>query len=293
MKVTQIGVRTASDKEEEAREKALLEAIAKENENPFQQAAQSIFSAAGYLYSNYLYTSGTLLLLWTWWGLYPSYARFRHKHIMRFRRRRQVEVRRALFYTHHIPKWDKKYLLRVELPQWSRETKNLLHKSLLNDRNTSSHASSLTVSQYTTDITHSHVVSSITPESETHEAAPLITVQTSAAATFAGAACAKSESAVVSVIHAMNDALPRDDVDVDVQALQQQVRAVLQHAHTTVVLRETHNTRRSVPLGREVWWAAADEARRRREWWFWMQILVVARILQDLLEMPEMPDFVQ
>ncbi|ORC92578.1 uncharacterized protein TM35_000033310 [Trypanosoma theileri] len=291
MVVTQIGVRTANDKEEEAREKALMEAIAKENENPFQQAAQAIFGLAGNLYTNYLYTSGTLLLLWTWWGLYPSYARFRHKHIMRFRRRRQGEVRRALFYTRHIPKWDKKYLQRIELPEWSRERIPAMPKSFLK-MDTSLHSSSLTPVQNNA-VSASELSSAIAHESGNNDFTPLVTARTSAAATFAGAACAKSEGIVMAGVDAINESLPHDAADVDVHALQQQVRALLQHAHTTVVLRETHATRLSVPLGREVWWVAADEARRRREWWFWMQILIVARVLQDLLEMPEMPDLVQ
>ncbi|EKG02839.1 hypothetical protein TCSYLVIO_006125 [Trypanosoma cruzi] len=298
MVLRQIEVRTTHDKVLEARENAFMESIARENENPFQQAADALIGAVGRLYTNYLYTSGTLLLAWAWWGLYPRYARFRHKHVVRFRRKAQSEFRRWFFYTRHIPKWDKKYLQRVELPRRmphetpaARKSPQCTHSSVI-----------LTSSP---SLTSSHDTDAGAVASERHESArsqdPFITVRLTDGASFAGGFREQVERNVASGICDLNESLQqqlkegrilsREAVDPDV--LQGEVKQLVKQAGGIVVLKETHETRRSVPVDREIWWVSPEEARRRREWWFWLQLLVAARILEDLLDMPEMPDFVQ
>ncbi|KEG08495.1 hypothetical protein DQ04_07051020 [Trypanosoma grayi] len=295
MVLTQIGVRTAYDKEQDAREAALLEAIAKENENPFQHGAEALLGVVGKLYSDYVYTSGVLLLAWTWWGLYPSYARFRHKHIMRFGRRRQVDFRRWFFYTRHIPKWDKKYLQRVELPR----RVPFEEAATLNSRQ---HVTSPpTASLLTVPREASSAVEMSGKQEGVKNPNDFVSVCLTSGASFAGGARGKLESDVASGIRAINESLQqqlnerrilsRDAVDPDL--IQHEVERLVKEARGVIVLKETHATRRAVPVDREVWWVSSDEARRRREWWFWLQVLVVARVMEDLLDMPDMPDFVQ
>ncbi|RNF07488.1 hypothetical protein TraAM80_03344 [Trypanosoma rangeli] len=299
MVLKQIGVRTTQDKQMEERENALMEAIARDNENPFQRGADAMLGAASYLYTNYLYTSGTLLLAWTWWGLYPRYARFRQKHIMRFRRAQQCEFRRWFFYTRHIPKWDKKYLQRLELPRRTPHGMVAAH-------NFSSYANVGTLSvPSTSSLALSHDADAGVVIPAANEAAkdlsPLITVHLTDGASFAGGSRAKMERTVASGICSLNELLQRQVGEgrilgwesLDPDAVQGEVQQLVKKAGGVVVLKETHETRRSVPVDREVWWVSLEEANRRREWWFWLQVLVAARILEDLLDMPEMPDFVQ
>ncbi|RNF03628.1 uncharacterized protein Tco025E_08142 [Trypanosoma conorhini] len=300
MVLKQIGVRTTHDKVLEERENALMEAIAKENENPFQRAADAMLGAVSHLYTNYLYTSGTLLLAWTWWGLYPRYARFRQKHIMRFRRGRQSEFRRWFFYTRHIPKWDKKYLQRLELPRRMRPGVVPVHNFSPNANVGSTLASANSSS---VALSHDADAGAVAPSAHATagDAAPFITVRLTDGASFAGGSRAKMERTVTSGVCSLNESLQQQLEEgrilgwdsVDPVVMQGEVQQLVKKAGGVVVLKETHETRRSVPVDREVWWVSLEEANRRREWWFWLQVLVAARILEDLLDMPEMPDFVQ
>ncbi|SCU66525.1 uncharacterized protein TEOVI_000823800 [Trypanosoma equiperdum] len=289
MVVSQIGVRTADDSKYEAHEKKLMEDIARQNKNPFECSADFLFGAISVMYRDYLYASGTMLLMWTWWGAYPTYSRLRHKNIMRFRRRRQWEFRRWFFYTRHIPKWDKKYLQAVELPSpyvGPGPVFTPVSPSMIVPSHGSHRSEAL-----------------MTPLTGTRAEDDnfLVKVNHTAAASFAGGGLSKMETGIAAGVAAINGSLQQSlqtrrilsRNDVDVGKLHEEVAQLIKASRGVVVLKETHNTRHSVPLGREIWWVSLEEARRRWEWWFWASILVAARVLQDLLDMPEMPDFVQ
>ncbi|KAG8344195.1 hypothetical protein ERJ75_000946500 [Trypanosoma vivax] len=290
MALSGVGLRTANDKQYEAREKLLMEAVAKENENPFQAVADVVLASVSSLYCDYLYASGTMLALWTLWGLYPPYARFRHSHVARFRRRSQREFCRWFFWTRHIPKWDKRHLQCIELPGHSTERTMKVATGPL---------ATCDASQASAETNYR--CHSATYHEQTAREGVFATASGTGAAAFAGGGLARMENKIAAGIQSVNESLQHKLEDkvladagaVDLNKLHRDVAELVKDSGGVIVLRETHATRRSVVPGRELWWVSLEEALRRKEWWFWAKILIAARMLQDLLDMPDMPDLLQ
>jgi hypothetical protein len=96
--MTQLGVRTVQDTKKGNDELEILH----EESNPFRTGALKLSSVVHQVYS-VLRFPGLLCAATLWWGMYPKFARLRHNHIKRFRRR-QVEFREGLFHTKNITK---------------------------------------------------------------------------------------------------------------------------------------------------------------------------------------------
>ncbi|GET91337.1 hypothetical protein, conserved [Leishmania tarentolae] len=296
-----IGVRTKHDREEEERDMKLMERIMKENQNPFQGFADVLLGQASYIYNTYLYSSGVMFLMLAFWGAYPSFVRFRHRHIFRYRRS-QLSLRRRLFSTEHIPKWNKKYLQRIVVPPLP--TSELVgvgsaaafpvHPRLFSSSGTTSNVSLVTAAD-TAVMMHTAI-----NMDQCFNARELSATHTSHGS-FGGGDTEKSERALSRELqninrdfygpqsHLFHRPIQEDAVNGD---LQQRLKAAVTTAKAVVVLVENHTTVRSIPEGWEVWWVSEPEARRRRFCKFWLGGLVCARAFQDLMDMPDMPDFI-
>lgn len=97
--MTQVGVRTPQYQQSSKDNNLPFEGA---DENPFRTGMLAV-SSAGHIVLDYARVPGLLCVATLWWGMYPRFARFRHNHIKRFRRR-QVEFREGLFHTKNITK---------------------------------------------------------------------------------------------------------------------------------------------------------------------------------------------
>ncbi|KAL7699878.1 hypothetical protein N2W54_005079 [Lotmaria passim] len=300
-----ISVRTKHDKEEEEHDRQLMERIMLENRNPFQRFVDPILDKASYVYNTYLYSAGVLFIMMSFWSFYPSFVRFRHRHILRYRRN-QLTFRRGLFATPHMPKWDKKYLQRIVIPP--------LPTPILDvDAAASAHATSQSAGGVAGagEGASAAAVAVVKPADEalaTRDAeadalyqATELQSRKSAYSTFSSDDAEKSELALTRELQKINKDFfgPKSDLfssairtEAEDADLQSRLKAAVTSAKAVVVLKEDHNTVRSIPEGWEVWWVSYAEAKRRRFCKFWLGGLLVGRAFEDLMEMPEMPDFV-
>ncbi|KPA84485.1 putative mitochondrial hypothetical protein [Leptomonas pyrrhocoris] len=303
-----IGVRTKHDKEEEEQDRKLMERIFQENKNPFQLFADPILNKASYIYDTYLYSAGVLFVLMTFWSCYPSFVRFRHQHIWRYRRT-QLTFRRGLFGTPHIPKWDKKYLQRIVIPP--------LPKTAIEFEAAAAHATATPTPAQDVAAAGSSpaaAAAAVAVMKPTEAAVSVRDKDTDALyqatemrsrrsphSTFSSGDAEKSELALTRELQKINkdfygsksdlfnSSIRADAEDGD---LQSRLKAAVASAKAVVVLKESHDTLRSVPEGWEVWWVSFSEAKRRRFCKFWLGGLLCARVFEDLMEMPDMPDLV-
>lgn len=297
-----IGVRTKHDKEEDEHDRKLMERIMQENRNPFQRFVDPILSNASYVYDNYLYSAGVLFLMMSFWSVYPSFVRFRHQHIMRYRRT-QLSFRRGLFGTPHMPKWDKKYLQRVVVPP--------LPKPTLSGTEAAAAVASAAAHTPLVDSASSAAVAVMQPASEglaVRDAetdalykATEMQSRKSARSTFNSDDAAKSELALTRELQKINKDFygPKSDLfssairdDAENLDLQTRLKEAVASAKAVVVLTESHETVRSIPVGWEVWWVSFGEAKRRRFCKFWLGGLLCMRAFEDLMDMPDMPDMI-
>lgn len=289
-----IGVRTKHDREEEEHDKKLMERIIQENSNPFQATVDPILAQASHVYNTYLYASGVMFLGLAFWGAYPSFVRFRHAHLFRYRRA-QLSLRCGIFGTEHMPKWNKKYLQRVVVPPLP--TADVPATTLA--------ASPPGPAEPSTAVSVAAPPESGVAVSAAEAASPFAVQELSAARTARGSFGAgdtdKSEEALRRSLQRINADFfgPKKaifDAPVDAGEADKDVRIrvaeAVAAAHAVVVLKESHATVRSIPEGWEVWWVSEPEARRRRFCKFWLGGLACARAFQDLLDMPDMPDLI-
>ncbi|CAC9522707.1 conserved hypothetical protein [Leishmania infantum JPCM5] len=296
-----IGVRTKHDREEEERDRKLIERIMEENQNPFQTLVDPLLEQASYVYNTYLYASGVMFLTLSFWGAYPSFVRFRHAHIFRYRRT-QLSFRRGLFATEHMPKWNKNRLQRIVVPPLP--TSDLVvvgsaaaspvHPTLYSPSAATSNVS--VVAAADTAVT-ARPASNLDRRFDVMELSATRTPHGS----FGGGDTEKSEHALSRELQSINRDFfgPQSRLfhrpiqeNASARDLRQRLRAAVTTAKAVVVLVENHRTVRSIPEGWEVWWVSEPEARRRRFCKFWLGGLVCARAFQDLMDMPDMPDFI-
>jgi hypothetical protein len=296
-----IGVRTKHDKEEEERDRMLVERIMQENNNPFQRFADPILDKASYVYNTYLYSAGVLFIMMTFWSFYPSFVRFRHQHILRYRRT-QLIFRRGLFGTPHMPKWNKKHLQRIIIPP------------LPKTRMDADGIAALATTQEAAARVDESVAAAVAVVMPAEEGLAVRDADTgalyratemqslmSAHNTFSSDDAEKSELALTRELQKINkeffgpkselfyNAICTDAKDLD---LQSRLKEAVSSAKAVVVLTETHDTVGSIPEGWEVWWVSYSEAKRRRFCKFWLGGLLCARAFEDLMDMPDMPDLI-
>ncbi|CAG9579930.1 conserved hypothetical protein [Leishmania major strain Friedlin] len=296
-----IGVRTKHDREEEERDRKLMERIMKENQNPFQALVDPLLEQASYMYNTYLYASGVMFLTLAFWGAYPSFVRFRHAHIFRYRRR-QLSFRRGLFATEHMPKWNKNRLQRIVVPPLptfdlvavDSAAASPVHPTLFSCSAATGNVS--VVAAADTTVT-TGAASNLDRRFDVMELSATRTSHGS----FGAGDTEKSERALIRELQRINRdffgpqsqlfyrAIPEHAATGD---LRQRLKAAVATAKAVVVLVENHSTVRSIPEGWEVWWVSEPEARRRRFCKFWLGGLLCARAFQDLMDMPDMPDFI-
>ncbi|KPI89626.1 hypothetical protein ABL78_1291 [Leptomonas seymouri] len=304
-----IGVRTKHDKEEEEHDRMLMTRILQENRNPFQIFVDPILSEALHVYNTYLYSAGVLFIMMSFWSLYPSFVRFRHQKIWRYRRT-QLTFRRGFFGTPHMPKWDKAYLQRIVIPP--------LPKPQIAFDTVVSRAAATTIAVQgvagvreggAAEATAAVAVVKLEVErlalrDEDTDAlyqATELQSRRSAHSTFSSGDAEKSELTLNRELQKINkdffgpksdlfhSAIRADAEDVDMQS---RLKAAVASAEAVVVLKEDHGTVRSVPEGWEVWWVSYAEAKRRRFCKFWLGGLLCARAFEDLMDMPDMPDLI-
>ncbi|KAG5496067.1 hypothetical protein JKF63_02365 [Porcisia hertigi] len=296
-----IGVRTKHDREEEEHVTRLMERIMQENRNPFQTFVNPILDQASSLYSTYLYSSGVMFLMLAFWGLYPSFVRFRHAHLLRYRQR-QISIRRGLFGTEHLPKWNKKYLQRIVVPP--------IPTPELRAVGPATPSFLQTASSWPSDATSSV---SLVPTADagglvrpaSDSCAPFAVMELTATrtsrASFGTGDAENSERALIRELYRINrdffgsksHLFGRPIQEADASAdLQTRLKGAVAAAKAVIVLKEDHRTVRSIPKGWEVWWVSEPEARRRKFCKFWLCGLACARAFQDLMDMPDMPDFI-
>lgn len=285
--MSNVVVRTPQDDAEKKREALLLQQISKENENPFQRAADDMMNAVRTVYTQYLYASGVLLCATVFWGLFPSFARYRYMHIRRYRKS-QLLRRRWMFATPHIPTWNRQYLQRINVPMLatSHELTRPFIPAATQDGTAGDEARATATSvrvgegAESGDGFHTPVLSSVPSPQNSFAKNYATEVEQDVAKTVA--------SINAAVFASMGTPLRAGIVTSD------QLRALLlrgiKQAKSTVVKVESPSTNQSIPAGWEVWWAAADEAKRQRQWHFWGGALVCARVLQDLLYMPDVSE---
>ncbi|KAK7199611.1 hypothetical protein NESM_000006200 [Novymonas esmeraldas] len=297
-----IGVRTKHDREEEEHDRRLQEKISAANQNPFQSLADPVLAAAAHVYNTYLYSSGVMFLALAFWSAYPSVVRFRHLHVFRYRRT-QLSFRRGLFATEHMPKWNKRYLQRVVVPPHPASVPAMEERG----------AAPSVPPPLSSALASTTTAVSVAPPAEAAVTVPgqrvedtlfttgELTASRTAHGSFGAGATEKSERALSRELQRINrdffgpkerlfDRPIRDAAALD--DLQTQLEAAVAAAGAVVVLKETHDSVRSIPAGWEVWWISEPEARRRRFCRFWLGGLLCGRAFQDLMEMPEMPDLI-
>ncbi|CBZ29392.1 conserved hypothetical protein [Leishmania mexicana MHOM/GT/2001/U1103] len=296
-----IGVRTRHDREEEERDRKLMERIMKENQNPFQSLVDPLLKQASYVYNTYLYSSGVMFLTFAFWGAYPSFVRFRHAHIFRYRRT-QLSFRRGLFSTEHMPKWDKNRLQRIVVPPLPTSEQlaggsaaaSPVHPTLFSSSAATSNVS--VVAAAATAVTV-RAASNLDRRFDLME----LSATRSSHGSFGAGDTEKSERALSRELQSINQDFfgPQSrrfyrpiQENAATGDLPQRLKAAVATAKAVVVLVENHSTVRSIPEGWEVWWVSEPEARRRRFCKFWLGGLVCARAFQDLMDMPDMPDFI-
>lgn len=299
-----MGVRTKLDKAEEEHERRMMELVEKGNRNPFQQFFDPILNSAAHVYDTYLYSAGVLFIGMSFWAFYPSFVRFRHQRIFRYRRT-QLTFRRGLFGTPHIPKWDKKYLQRIVVPPLPAPpiaVETVAAQAV---------APPAAVSAHLGDGTTPGAVAVVqTPEAmlttQESDAAVLykatdVQSRRSAHSRFNNDDADKSERALSRELLQINKDFfgPKSDLferairaDAEDLDLQSRLKAAVASAKAVVVLKEDHSAVRSIPEGWEVWWVSFPEAKRRRFCKFWLGALLIARAFEDLMDMPDMPDLV-
>lgn len=296
-----IGVRTKLDKAEEEHEKRMMELVEKENRNPFQTFFDPILHNAAHVYDTYLYSAGVLFLVMSFWTVYPSFVRFRHQHIMRYRRT-QLTFRRGLFGTPHMPKWDKKYLQRVVVPPVPAATialDPLPPQAAPQGRGIKGSAGSIGGGAVAVVAPPEAGLATQAADNSALFQAKDVQSRRSAHSRFNADDAERSELALTHELQKINRdffgpksdlferAVRADAEDVDLQA---RLQAAVASAKAVVVLKEDHSTVRSIPEGWEVWWVSFQEAKRRRFCKFWLGALVCARAFEDLMDMPDMPD---
>lgn len=319
----QIAVRTLKDKEREEHEERLMEQIRKENANPLQNAGEKVWDAVAGIYSGYLYSSGVLLILFSLWAAYPSFVRYRHLHLKRYRKD-QLVFRRWFFGTVHMPKWDKKHLQRIVIPPPPQpqeqpdlyfaaaaaraQQEKLLHgvsSPAAFDHAEGAHGAVVRsgVEDERCGALPLRTVQQQQPprEEESPFAKPILSSKASAKAAFHNAFEAESAATIHEALMDINRSVYSQqgqfsrpvNPEVDLADVKSRVEWAVQKGDACVVLKENHTTKRSVPPGWEVWWASAEEKQRRNTCKRWVLILAFCRAMQDLLDMPEMPRVIQ
>lgn len=294
-------VRTLNDKTHEEHERHLMASILCDNVNPFEYAAEAILNPMANVYRNYLYSSGVMFVAFAFWTAYPSFVRYRHKHIMRYRRN-QLTLRRWVFLTPHLPKWDKKYLQRIVIPPPPAATTSV--EDIVNRGKRNLRESTGSMEGTTTEvIPQPEGAVDLSIESTASSTKSLYcqkTIRTSASsqATFANNYEAQSERDIKKELAVISRAFYENSFDtpLDVSMARDSVYSrildAVRRGKARVVLKEDSTTVQSIPPAWCVWWVSAQEEQRRHFCVFWLIALAVARALQDLLYMPEMPAFV-
>ncbi|EPY24644.1 hypothetical protein STCU_07077 [Strigomonas culicis] len=301
-----IGVARITDKSQENHDEELLRKIMEENTNPIGRFGESITGSLSALYFDYVYASGVLLMGFALWSAYPSYVRFRHRYIWRYHRK-QLMLRRGIFATYHMPKWDKKYLQRIVIPPPPKGD-DVTISDILEEEGEASQKPEQSVPNATeqcTEIATQIGATAVSATLDTYSAGKpferhVLSSKRAAMATFGKSDTGAVEREVSKALRVINEELlsgkakrfespsPISFVDVP-----NAVYHAVKSARSCIVLKETSVHSKAIPPGWEVWWASADEQKRRSFCLFWLTILVFCRFMQDLLDMPEMPDFVQ
>ncbi|KAG5469979.1 hypothetical protein LSCM4_02667 [Leishmania orientalis] len=296
-----ISLRTKTDHEDEVRDMKLMAQIMQESQNPFQAFADSILTQASYTYSTYLYSSGVMFVMLAFWGAYPSLVRFRHAHILRYRRK-QLSIRRGLFATEHMPKWNKNYLQRIVVPPLpTTELVAVSPAAASTFQSSSSSPLAATDAVSVVAAAEAAVARRAAGDRDTIFNVMKVTATRTAHGTFGSGDTEKSERVLSSELQSINRDFfgPKSHLferpieeEVACVDLQQRLQEAVSAARSVVVLKENHSTLQSIPEGWEVWWVSEPEARRRRFCKFWLGGLLCARAFQDLMDMPDMPQFV-
>ncbi|KAG5495300.1 hypothetical protein GH5_02955 [Leishmania sp. Ghana 2012 LV757] len=296
-----ISLRTKTDHEDEIRDMKLMAQIMQESQNPFQAFADSILTQASYAYSTYLYSSGVMFLMLAFWGAYPSLVRFRHAHILRYRRK-QLSIRRGLFATEHMPKWNKNYLQRIVVPPLpTTELVAVSPAAASPFQSSSSSPSAATDAVSVVAAAEAAVTRRAAGDRDALFNVMKVTATRTAHGIFGSGDTEKSERLLSCELESINRDFfgPKSHLferpieeEVACVDLQQRIQEAVNAARSVVVLKENHSTLQSIPEGWEVWWVSEPEARRRRFCKFWLGGLLCARAFQDLMDMPDMPQFV-
>ncbi|CAJ1011132.1 hypothetical protein Q4I28_006445 [Leishmania naiffi] len=296
-----IVVRTKHDSEEEAHDKNLMERIMQRNQNPFQALVDPLLAKTSYVYHTYLYSSGMMFLVLAFWGAYPSFVRFRHAHVFRYRRT-QLSFRRGLFATEHIPKWRKSHLQRIVVPPLPvRELAIARPAAASSVQSIPSSPSDVPSAASVTAVADSAVMKGAARDRDLGFDMLEMSATRTSHASFGAGETENSERTLSGELVSINRDFfgPKSHLfsrpiqeDFKMNDLHRRLKTAVATAKAVVVLRENHSTVRSIPEGWEVWWVSEPEARRRRFCKFWLGGLVCARAFQDLMDMPDMPDFV-
>ncbi|KAG5470402.1 hypothetical protein LSCM1_01646 [Leishmania martiniquensis] len=293
-----ISVRTKTDHEEQEHDMKLMERIIQDSQNPFQAFLDPLLQQAAFVYNTYLYSSGVMFLMLAFWGAYPSLVRFRHAHVSRYRRK-QLLIRRGLFATVHMPKWNKNDLQRIVVPLHPTAKLAAVSPAVASAAQLAAPSpSAATGAASVVAAPEAAAMVRAVDDRDVRFNVMQLTSTRTAHGAFGAGDTEKSECVLSAELQSIN----RDffgakshlfdrpiQEDVACANLQQRLKAAVATARSVVVLKENHSTVKSIPEGWEVWWVSEAEARRRRFCKFWLGGLVCARAFQDLMDMPDMP----
>lgn len=291
-----IAVRTKQDREEEEHFKKLTASIQRQSANPFQRVADAFLSSTSHVYNTYLYSSGVMFLALSFWSFYPSFVRFRHRHLLRYRRS-QLTLRRGFFATEHMPKWNKEYLQRIIVPPVP-PVVNPLPRAAGNSAKQVTRSCEITIKP---DGGEPLAPSATAPAAALYSSITELTTAPSRYAKFSSGEAKASATALSQELRRINIDFysPKEHLfqtpvpqHLDNNDIHSRLQAAVKKSNAVVVLVETHEEVKSIPPSWEVWWVSEPEAKRRWFCKFWLVGLLCARAFEDLLDMPEMPDFV-
>lgn len=287
-----LAITAKPDPTREKHEMEIAKRLEAERSNPLQRTGDALVAGLSYVYSEYLYSTGTALLFFSLWAFYPSFARYRHKNVFRYRKR-ELEFKRVFFRTQHLPTWNKKYMQRIVVPP-SRQP-----RVAPVERQRADSSDGATRTELASALPNA---AALDPRVSDHMSDFLkkgITVRSTVQNRFYRHEETRWEEDLATRLQEINDEYfgdPNKHFDVDghynkdvPMGLREDIEKAVENSPLVCVLRESHDTVKSIPEGWEVWWMSSDEARRRSFCRFWITTLLVFRALQDLFFVPDMP----
>ncbi|EPY39474.1 hypothetical protein AGDE_04454 [Angomonas deanei] len=232
-----------------------------------------------------------MFLSLAFWALYPGYIRFRHKYIFRYRNT-QLVYRRGWLATEHIPKWNKKYLERLVVPLETTANKAGESVSVV-----PVDSQEIAVRPDEAGDVTLHIYGGGKPFQKKE-----LSLRASPKTPFTNGDGLHSFKKLSEAVQRVNTvfyqtttftAVQREDTLASVEEVRAYLSRCIKESYLAVVLVESRTDSKAIPEGFEVWWLSSDEFKRRQFCVLWLLILGFARCLQDMLDMPEMPDFAQ